>query len=260
MKNSLEKKVCLITGSRTGIGKTISELFAHEGYRVIMTGKNSEDCALNANKLNELGYEARSFKFDLSQPEKITETITKAKEVWGRIDIIINNAAIVEPIARLGNIKLPELKKSIEINFFSPAIIINECWEALKESEGKILNILSAAAVNPIEGWFSYCSTKAALHMINQQAHLEGKQHNIKSIGISPGMVDTAMQEKIRESGINHVSKVKKSDLISTVLPAEFSLWAASDDANDLSGKMISLNELDINDRFKKWKNIYFHE
>ncbi len=260
MKSSPEKKVCLITGARTGIGKSISELFAHKGYRVIMTGKNSEDCAVDANKLNELGYEARSFKFDLSQPEKITEKITRAKEVWGRIDIVINNAAIVEPIERLGNIKLAELTTSIDINFLSPAFIINECWESLKESEGKILNILSGAAINPIEGWFSYCSTKAALHMINQQAHLEGKPHNIKSIGISPGMVDTTMQQKIRKSGINHVSKVKKSDLISTVLPAELSLWAASDEANDLSGKMISLNELDINDRFEKWKKIYIHK
>ena len=225
-----------------------------------MTGRNSEDCAVNANKLNELGYEARSFKFDLSQPEEITEKIAEAKEVWGGIDIVINNAAIVEPIEKLGNIKLAELTTSIDINFLSPAFIINECWEALKESEGKILNILSGAAINPIEGWFSYCSTKAALHMINQQAHLEGKLHNIKSIGISPGMVDTAMQQKIRKSGINHVSKVKKSSLISTVLPAELSLWAASDDANDLSGKMISLNELDINDRFEKWKKIYIHK
>ena len=93
--------------------------------------------------------------------------------------------------------------------------------------------------------------------MINQQAHLEGKQHNIKSIGIL--MVDTAMQQKIRESGINHVSKVKKSDLISTVLPAELSLWLHLTmqmiyQENDFSQRA------DINDRFEKWKKIYIHK
>ena len=254
MENFLPKKVCLITGARTGIGKSISELFAYNGYRVIMTAKNIEDCGATADKLNELGHDAISLKFDLSQPERITETVVKAKGIWGKIDIIVNNAATVEPIDRLGNIKLQDLKKSIDVNFLSPAIIINNFWKTLKDSEGKILNILSGAAVAPIDGWLSYCSTKAALHMINQQAHLEGEQYNIKSIGISPGMVDTAMQQKIRESGINHVSKVKKSELIPTDLPAEFCLWAASDDANDLSGRMISLKEMEIYERFNKWK------
>ena len=254
MKGPTEKKVCFVTGARTGIGKSISELFAHNGYRVVMTGKNRDDCAVTADRLNDMGYEAISLKFDLSEPEMIMEAVFRAKEVWGSLDIIINNAAIVEPIERLGHIKLQELRKAVDINFLSPAIIINKCWEALKESEGKILNILSGAAVNPIEGWFSYCSTKAALHMVNQQAHLEGAQYNIKSIGISPGMVNTTMQKKIRDSGINHVSKVKQSDLASTELPAELCLWAASDDANDLSGRMISLNELDISERFKIWK------
>ncbi len=60
-------------------------------------------------------------------------------------------------------------------------------------------HVLSGAATNAIEGWTAYCSTKAALHMINQQTHVEGKKDFIKSIGISPGMVDTKMQGQIRQ-------------------------------------------------------------
>ena len=75
----------------------------------------------------------------------------QAKEVWGGIDIVINNAAIVEPIEKLGNITT-ELRKSIDINFLSPAII-NECWEALKKVRAK-LNILSGAAINPLRAGF----------------------------------------------------------------------------------------------------------
>ena len=84
------------------------------------------------------------------------------------------------------------------------------------KNRGKVINILSGASINAIEGWTAYCSTKAALHMINQQTHLEGKKHGISSIGISPGMVYTEMQGKIRASGVNQFSKVKKEDLINT--------------------------------------------
>ena len=133
-------------------------------------------------------------------------------------------------------------------------MIINHCWDYLKKSKGRILNILSGAAIHPVEGWAAYCATKAALHMVNQQAHLEGIEHNITSIGISPGMVDTSMQGRIRKSGINHISKVKKSDLLSTEVPANLALWCLSPEVKDLSGKMISLNDPLIEKRFKKWQ------
>ena len=89
--------------------------------------------------------------------------------------------------------------------------------------------------------------------MVNQQTHLEGYEHGISSIGISPGMVDTEMQRKIRASGINRVSRVKKEDLFDINRPGEFALWCASSDANEFSGKMISENEAAVASKYQTW-------
>lgn len=247
------QKVCLVTGARTGIGKSISELFAKNGYKVIMAGKNENDCKMTATSLIDMGYEVSHIELDLSKTSVIEDKVLEAKEIWGKLDLVVNNAATVEPIAMLGNVNQQELEKACKINFLGPLFLINSCWDYLKETKGKVLNILSGAAMNPVEGWAAYCSTKSALHMINQQVHLEGMQYDIKSIGISPGMIDTEMQKKIRDSGINRISKVKQSDLIPKEVPARFSLWCASDDANDLSGQMISLNDPSIRKKYQKW-------
>ena len=123
------------------------------------------------------------------------------------------------------------------------------------KNKGKVINVLSGASINAIEGWTAYCSTKAALHMINQQTHLEGNQYGISSIGLSPGMVDTDMQGKIRASGINKVSKVRKEELINSKKTGLFALWCASSNANEFSGKMISENDQIVSAKYKAWIN-----
>ena len=91
--------------------------------------------------------------------------------------------------------------------------------------------------------------------MINQQTHLEGNQHGISSIGIRPGLVDTEMQGRIRASGINHVSKIKKEDLMNSEKTGLFALWCASSNANEFSGKMISENDQIVSAKYKTWIN-----
>ena len=89
--------------------------------------------------------------------------------------------------------------------------------------------------------------------MINQQTHLEGNKYGISSIGIRPGMVDTEMQSKIRASGVNQISKVKKEDLINTKRPGLFALWCASSEANQFSGEMISENDPEVKAKYQAW-------
>ena len=89
--------------------------------------------------------------------------------------------------------------------------------------------------------------------MINQQTHLEGEKYGISSIGISPGMVDTEMQVKIRASGVTQISRVKKEDLINTKQPGLFALWCTSTEANQFSGEMISENDPEVKAKYQAW-------
>jgi len=176
-----------------------------------------------------------------------------ALSMWGTVDILINNGAVIEPISLIEKLDAQNFENAVRVNYLAPSLLISHCWSNLLKNKGKVINILSGASVNPIEGWAAYCSTKAALHMINQQTHLEGNKYGISSIGISPGMVDTEMQGKIRASGVNQISKVKKEDLIHTKKPGLFALWCASSEANQFSGEMISENEPRVKAKYQAW-------
>ena len=176
-----------------------------------------------------------------------------ALSIWGTVDILINNGAVIEPITSLEKIELQDFEKAVRVNYLAPSLLISYCWNNLLKNRGKVINVLSGASINAIEGWTAYCSTKAALHMINQQTHLEGNQYGISSIGLSPGMVDTDMQDKIRASGINKVSKVRKEDLINSKKTGLFALWCASPEANQFSGEMISENDPEVKAKYQAW-------
>ncbi|MDC3090491.1 SDR family oxidoreductase [Paracoccaceae bacterium] len=259
MSKNLKKKVCLITGARTGIGLSIGLTLAKNGYRVIFSGRSVNDCKDTVDVLMARGFEAVETQIDLSNLSSLKQQTEIALSIWGTVDVLINNGAVIEPINSLEKLELQHFEKAIRVNYLAPSLLISYCWSNLVKNKGKVINILSGASINAIEGWTAYCSTKAALHMINQQTHLEGNQYGISSIGLSPGMVDTGMQGKIRASGINQVSKVRKEDLINSKKTGLFALWCASSDANEFSGKMISENDQIVSAKYKAWINNQMH-
>ena len=253
MSESLKKKICLITGARTGIGLSIGLTLARNNHRVIFSGRKINDCNDTVNQLVADGFEAVEAPIDLSNLSSLKTQTETALSIWGSIDILINNGAVIEPISLIEKLDAQNFENAVRVNYLAPSLLISYCWNNFKKNQGKVINILSGASVNPIEGWTAYCSTKAALHMINQQTHLEGNKYGITSIGISPGMVDTEMQGKIRASGVNQISKVKKEDLINTKKPGLFALWCASPEANQFSGEMISENDPQVKAKYKAW-------
>ena len=253
MLESLKKKTCLITGARTGIGLSIGQTLAKNGYRVIFSGRSVNDCKDTVNQLVTNGLEAAESPIDLSNLSSLKQQIEMALSIWGTVDILINNGAVIEPISLIEKLDAQNFENAVRVNYLAPSLLISYCWSNFMKNKGKVINILSGASVNPIEGWTAYCSTKAALHMINQQTHLEGEKYGISSIGISPGMVDTEMQSKIRASGVNQISKVKKEDLINTKKSGLFALWCASPEANQFSGEMISENDPEVKAIYQAW-------
>ena len=253
MLESLKKKICLITGARTGIGLSIGQTLAKNGYRVIFSGRSINDCKDTVNQLVTDGFEAVESPIDLSNLSSLKQETETALSIWGTVDILINNGAVIEPISLIEKLDAQNFETAARINYLAPSLLISYCWSNFVKNRGKVINILSGASVNPIEGWAAYCSTKAALYMINQQTHLEGEKYGISSIGISPGMVDTEMQGKIRASGVNQISKVKKEDLLNTKQPGLFALWCASPEANQFSGEMISENDPEVKAKYQAW-------
>ena len=157
MLESLKKKTCLITGARTGIGLSIGQTLAQNGYRVIFSGRSVNDCKDTVNQLVTDGYEAVESPIDLSNLSSLKQQTEMALSIWGTVDILINNGAVIEPITSLEKIELQDFEKAVRVNYLAPSLLISYCWNNLQKNKGKVINVLSGASINAIEGWTAYC-------------------------------------------------------------------------------------------------------
>ena len=180
--NILNDKIVFISGSRSGIGRSTALLMAKKGARLILHCKKG-DCKDLIQEIIQNGGNAKEIVGDLSRVSKIPNLAKSIIEVWGGVDVMINNAATILPMSMLGNLDTVELEKSININLTAQLALISELWTVLSNSKARVINILSGASNHPRKGWSSYCASKAAFHMITKQVNLEGKESGIKCFG-----------------------------------------------------------------------------
>ena len=240
MKN-LSGKTVLITGASRGIGAATAREFAKNGANVVLFAR---DKASIDTISHEIGQRALAIAGDISIFADIQRAIGTTLKTFGKLDVLINNAAVLEPISHQANAD-PELwGKLIDINI-KGVFYANHCALAimLKNGGGTIITVSSGAAYNPIEGWSAYCTSKAGAAMLTSCTDHENRDNGIRAMGLSPGTVATQMQREIKASGINPVSKLDWSDHIHPEWPAKAMVWMCGPDADGYIGKEISLRD-----------------
>ncbi len=151
----------------------------------------------------------------------VARAVELAMEQYGRLDALINNAGVIDPIARLAESDPYAWDRVVDVNLKGVYHGLRAAIPAmLKTGGGVIVNISSGAATSTLEGWSHYCATKAAVLSLTAGAAKEYGAHGIRVVGLSPGTVATDMQVSIRSSGLNPVSQLDPS----THIPAE---WVA---------------------------------
>ena len=240
---SLKGKVVFISGAGSGIGRATALLFARCGARVVLGCRKEGDCQEIINSIVAAGGIAKEVGCDISDLARLPKLATDIIAAWGQLDIVINNAATILPMAGIPEIDLEELDESIRINITAQIALISKLWKELSEKKGYVVNILSGAAKNPRFGWAAYCAGKAALHMFTKQIYLEGEKFGIKSFGFSPGLVKTKMQNEIRKSAINEISFLPESDMISPDEPAKCILLLVSGAYDKYNGRFLDIRD-----------------
>ncbi len=196
MKSSLY----LVTGGSQGLGRSIVLQLLKQNHKVISLARTSipkRDLSDNVKNLIQL-------KIDFSQnfQKKLTSTLKKIPSTKLEEVFLINNAGIIEPVDRIENLKTDQVERHLKINLLAP-IIMSQIFLSVfaKVPQKTIVQITSGAATRPVEGWAVYCSGKAGLDMFNEVLALQHQNdNNFKAIGYSPGIMDTAMQTKIRST------------------------------------------------------------
>lgn len=240
----MTSKTVMITGASRGIGAEAARVFANAGANVALLARSQDDIAALAG---EIGERAIAIPCNVARYGEMSAAVATTVQVFGGLDVLINNAGVVDPISHLGDADPDAWGQLIDINVKGVFNGMHTALPAMKaQGGGSILTISSGAAHNAIEAWSAYCASKAAVNMMGRSLHLEEAANGIRAIGLSPGTVATEMQRKIKASGINAVSQLDWDVHIPADWPAKCLLWMCSAEADKYCGEEISLREDDI--------------
>jgi len=167
----------------------------------------------------------------------------ECERVFGGLDILVNNAGAIHPIGAAAETAPEAFEACLRVNVTGAFSLARAVWPLLKQSGGRIVNILSGASRQPLAGWSAYCASKSALLMLTRSLDLEGEPEGIRCFGFAPGLVDTKMQRAIRQSGVNEISRLSRSALTHPDIPAQAVAWLASGDADDLAGQYVDVRD-----------------
>ena len=247
---SLAGKSVFLTGASRGIGEATARLFAAEGAKVALAARSTEATTRIAAACREAGGTALALACDVSDPAQVKGAIAEAEAAHGPIDILINNAGVIEPVARLADSDPAAWGKVIDINLKGVYFGVQAVLPGMAaRGEGIILTISSGAAHGPMEGWSHYCSSKAAANMLNRCVHKEYGDKGVRAIGLSPGTVATEMQREIKASGVNPVSQLDWEAHIPPEWPAKALAWMCGPGGAEFAGDEISLRDETIRRR-----------
>ncbi|AUP80068.1 SDR family NAD(P)-dependent oxidoreductase [Flavivirga eckloniae] len=243
----LQDKIAIITGAADGIGLAISKVFAKEGAIVVMGDINFEKCQQEADAISKNIGKAIAKKCDVGHTKEVNELINQTLKTYGKIDVLINNAAV----AISGNItEMPEedWDKVINTNLKSVYRTIKAVLPImLKQHSGSVINMSSTQAFRSWDNWTAYAGAKGAiLSMTNQLAGQFGDR-GVRFNTISPGAIMTPLNQKRVETegdgflnASRNMSPMNRMGTANEV--AMTALFLASDEAKFITGEDIKID------------------
>jgi len=245
--SGIEGKSVVITGASRGIGAEAARVFAAAGARLTLLARDASAVEALAGEIAEAGGTAQAQGGDVADPRAVAAAVDAARRAFGGLDILINNAAVIAPIATLEAADPAEWARAIDVNLKGVYHGMRAAIPVMTTAGGgTILTVSSGAAHNPLEGWSAYCASKAGAAMLTMCADREGREQGIRAIGLSPGTVATDMQRQIKASGVNAVSRLDWSEHIPPDWPARALLWMCGPGADPWLGQEISLRDPEI--------------
>lgn len=238
---SLDGKVIIVTGASRGIGAAAAADLAAAGATVVLTARDGK---LTDQVARSIGGSASAQACDVSDYAAFEALVTHTTSRYGRLDALINNAGVIEPIASIADSDPAAWARNVHINLTGAYHAIRAVLpQMLAAGQGTIVNVSSGAAIRPLEGWSAYCSAKAGLHMLTRAVALETAGKGVRVFGFQPGTTDTDMQVLIRASGVNAVSQIPRGNLTPVAHPAKAIVYLCTAAADDLNGQEFSLRD-----------------
>ena len=240
----LKGKCAVVTGAAKGIGKAIALKLASSGVNIVLNYRSSEDKAIETEKeILSLGVEVLRIKGDISKPNDVENLIDCAKNKFGKIDIMVNNAGITKDTLLL-RMKEEDFDSVINVNLKG----VFNCLKAItpvmvKQKEGKIINLSSVVGLVGNAGQVNYAASKAGVIGMTKSLAKEIGSRGITVNAVAPGFIETDMTDvlgdKFKEEAKKNIplKRLGKAEDV-----AEVVAFLASDSANYITGQVIHVD------------------
>lgn len=206
----------IITGTSRGLGESFARQLLQEGNTLFCISRTRNEGLVD--QAREKGVFLEYFTYDLENTAGIHGLVKRVRDAVDPATAtrlaLINNAATVAPVKPVGRTSPAAVTAALHINLAAPMLLTSAFIEYTADLpvDRRILNISSGAARNPYVGWGAYCTTKAGLDMFTRCVGLEQKNvaNPVKIIAVAPGIVDTAMQQSIRNTAEEDFPNLRK--------------------------------------------------
>jgi 3-oxoacyl-[acyl-carrier protein] reductase len=239
----LYKKICLVTGASKGIGRAICTLFASQGARIVLTGRNRESLADLAADLPQHSGTHLIFKMDVTNEDEIVKVFRELHEQKVFINCIVNNAGVMED-ATLQMVKTELIHKIYNTNVFGTMLPSQHAIKAfIRNRGGSVINLSSIIGTNGNHGQSIYGSSKSAVIGFTKSLSKELAPLNIRVNAIAPGFIDTdmtkGMDEKFYEKNLKSIGMRRLGEPEDV---ANVALFLASDLSEYVTGQVIGVD------------------
>ena len=188
----LDGKVAIITGSTSGMGRATAELFAKEGAKVVVVGRNEGRANEVVDAIKAEGVEAIYVIADMSNPDDVQNIVDVTVETYGTIDVLFNNAGMFS-LTPITDLSLEDWNNILAVNVTSAFLLSKLVIPVMKEhGKGSIINTSSSAAFSPKYGAVGYVTSKHAMAGLTKSIAME-LGPDIRCNSIAPGLIDTPM-------------------------------------------------------------------
>jgi len=242
----LSGKVAIVTGASRGIGEAIAQHFAQAGAKVVVCARKLESLQTVADSINQAGGTALAMACHTGKPEQVQAVVAQTLAEWGRIDIVVNNAATNPHFGPLLNSDASQWDKTYEVNVKGYFWLIQAAAEAMQaQGGGSIINVASVAGLQPATAMGIYSISKAAVIAMTKQLAQELGPMNIRVNALAPGLIKTKFSSALWDNEDLNQKIVAGTPLgrIGTVDEvAAAALYLASDAAAFTTGTVITMD------------------
>lgn len=208
----LTGKIALVTGASRGIGEAIAKLLAEQGAHVLVSSRKIEGCQAVADAINDAGGKAEAVPCHIGNMEDIGNTFRHIRDRFGKLDILVNNAATNPYFGHILDTDLNAFQKTVDVNIRGYFFMSVEAGKLMRETGGGcIVNTASINALQPGVGQGIYSITKAAVVNMTKAFAKECAQFNIRVNALLPGLTKTKFagalftHDEIYNAAISHI-------------------------------------------------------